>query len=353
MPLNLTDYQLNQVKYVSMADYARRVDELESFEDKLAFTTRYLLDYGTGERPDASLSEAIHFAKAKIGDAAAKARKDRIMIPDEAVDPDASEEVDAASRRFMIEPVDYLKDESIRLLMQEANNPNLSEADMQKLEKIQAMSSVFTNNQTLVSTVSDLDVEPTSRDIKARLQAKFGGKAALEKTEKDAKPGFFARMFGRSSTAYANLNQVYEAFHNPDHALYGNMNALDKAATEYLKHVYPTWDPRRGGISKSAISRLASPRKERAMLSLNILKATAEQRESEQVRENIIAANIQKRADAEAEAGDEVLENQENAAFQQSVHEDAMEENSAEAEEAYHANFENVPEAEEDPPSLD
>ena len=66
MPRELTDEMLNQIKYVSMADYMRRVDRLTDLEDKLAFTTRYLLSYGAGEGRDHTLAEAIHIARMKI-----------------------------------------------------------------------------------------------------------------------------------------------------------------------------------------------------------------------------------------------------------------------------------------------
>ena len=68
MPRLLSEQRLNQIQYVSIADYIRQIDELEDFEDKIAFTTRYLLAYGTEER-DVPLAEAIHIAKVKIVEA--------------------------------------------------------------------------------------------------------------------------------------------------------------------------------------------------------------------------------------------------------------------------------------------
>ena len=354
MPNHANDQLYKNVQYVSMSDYIRRMDEIDNISDKLAFTTRYLLTYGAGER-DVSLAEAIHIAKMKLVDGSAKVRSQEIMIPDEAVDPHLSDEEDAPNRQFMIDPVFYLLNESNRLLIQEAND-GATEASQKRINDYQVMSAVLMNgaNNGLSTQVSELDIEPTARDINARLKAKFGGAREFEQTYKATKPGFLSKLFGGPSKAYANLEQVYTAFNNPNHVLYGDMNALDKAATEYLKHVYPNWDPKRGGISKSAIQRLSSPKKERAMFSLNILKSTAEQRENEKYYNTIIEANLQQRADAEAQAGDEVLED--NAQFQQHIHDDIANEeelNSSQIERDYHANFVDGPEIDDDGPEIE
>ena len=66
---------LKQIRYVSMTDYFQAVDQYESFEDKLAFTTRYLLQHGEKENPDYSFTQAVHLARMKLGDEAAKLRK--------------------------------------------------------------------------------------------------------------------------------------------------------------------------------------------------------------------------------------------------------------------------------------
>ena len=352
MPRTLSDERLNRVQYVSMTDYIRNMDALEDFEDKMLFTTRYLLAYGAEER-DVPLAEAIHIAKMKIAEASAKMRENEIMIPDEVVNPHISDEEDAPNRLFMIEPVTYLQNEANRLLMQEAND-GVSQESQNRINNYQLMSAVLMNgvNSGLPNQISELDIEPTARDVETRLKAKYGGARELEQAYNAAKPGFFSRLFSSSSRVYHNLDEAYNAFKNPDHALYGNMNALDKAATEYLKHCFPRWNPKNGMISKSAIERLSGNKKAGAMFSLNILKSTAEQRQTEPVYEAIITANLQKRADNEAQAGDEVLEE-----FQQNVLKDVLNEenelDSSQAEKEYHDNFVDGPEVEDDEPNLE
>ena len=61
--------RLNKVQYISMSDYIRSMNVLTNFENKLAFTTRYLLAYGGEEnRRNVPFSEAIHIAKMKMTD---------------------------------------------------------------------------------------------------------------------------------------------------------------------------------------------------------------------------------------------------------------------------------------------
>lgn len=352
MPNHLANPRFNDVQYVSIIDYMRRIDELDNIDDKMAFTTNYLLSYGTEQR-DIPLAEAIHVAKIKIAEASARIRAKEIMIPDEAVDPHLSDEEDAPNRLFMIDPARYLLNQANDYLTQEIENGN-GQIRSKRFEDYQLMSAHLMNgiNGSLSAEISELDILPTSRDVDARIKAKYTSAREFNKQYKATKPGFLSKLFATPSRAYNNLESVYEAFHNPNHVLYGDMNALDKAATEYLKHCFPTWNPKLGGISGGAIRSLSDPKKSRAMLSLNILKATAEQRLTEGVYERMIAANIQNRADLEAAAGDEVLENEANKEFQKDIQNELKNEDnldSSQAERDYAENFKDIPDPEEEP----
>lgn len=337
--ITIPEARLNEVKYVSISDYINQVDKIDSIADKMAFTTRYLLAYGAEGTKDVSFAQAIHVAKLKIVDASAKLRIEQILVPDEAVDPNLTAEEDAANRKFMIEPVAYLQEQLHALAEQEAQKEQTEERQ-ERLNAYQMTNFMLANdfNGSLSNEISQLEIEPTVRDVETRLQAKFGGIKALDKAYEATKPGLLSKAFGTSSVAYRNLDEAYNAFKNPDHANYGNLNALDKAAREYLQHVFPWWKPRDGMISKAALERLSGTQKARAAFSLNILKSTAEQRKSEPVYDSIVTANLQIRADAEAQAGDEVLD---NSQFQQEVLKDVIgnEQEIAQDEEAYHNNF--------------
>lgn len=346
MPKTLTEQKLNEVKYVSIADYMAKMDQLESFEDKMAFTTRYLLSYGAGENSDVSFEEAVHFAKIKIADVSAKLREEKgIMNPDEAVDPYLDDNADEPNRLFMIDPIQYLKNENYRLLTNEAND-GVSLESQARMEKYQLMSAVFSNDYegAISNRISALDIEPTQRDFMARLKSKYVGNEGLDKAIEKTKPGVLAKAFGKYSKAYANLDQVYQSFNNPGHVLYGDLNALDKAATEYLQHVFPSWNPKNGMINKQAINALSGTRKERALLSLNILETSKQQRKGEEVYETIKNANLQRRAEKEAgvDSFDQELPSNSNAQFQENIAKDLLEDevyDQEQAEKEYAANF--------------
>ena len=360
MPTHLLNNYLNKVQYVSMADYMRRVDQFEDFDDKLAFTTRYLLSHGMQEGRDRSFEEMVHIAKMKLVDASVKVRKDRIMVPEDAVNPDAeSPEMDADNRLFLADPVAYLKREVNRLLLEAGEGP-FSQDDGRRLMNYQLMSATLTNdiNGEIASRISDFDFNASARDVNNRLEVLYGGKKGFEKALNATKPGVLSKMFDTSSKAYHNLDEVYKAFNNPDHALYGDMNSLDKAATEYLRHCFPSWNPNEGALDAAAINRLSGTRKERAQFSLNILKSTAEQREMKNRFESLYSANRQKYVEAEAGVaeGENVFSAQnqnQNEVFlhqiQDQIAQDEASFDQEQAENDYHANFELGANEEDDP----
>ena len=360
-PRLLMEHDIKAIRYVSMADYIRRMDELQYPEDKLAFTTAYLMDYVAGANRDVPLAEAIHIAKVKMADASAQLRRQRIMVPDEVFDPEASEEKDAEYRLFMADPLEYIKEEANRQLLSYAGK-GLGLEEAKQISKLQEVSAAFNpeTNGELASEVLDLDENHTARDVHSRLEAKYGSARALVKAHNATKPGVLAGFFGKYSKAYANLEDVYNAFHNPNHILYGDMNAMDKAAVQYLQHALPDWDFREGLPKASYIDRnLSGTRKARANFSLQILKSTIEQRRSEGVYDALNVGTKQWKAEREAQAGDSVLEEEANQqqAFQQNVNDNLIQDEEVsydkDAEEKFAANFKDDPEEDNDGPKID
>ena len=325
MPKTLTEEQLNQVKYVSIYDYMNRVDALGSLEDKMAFTTRYLISHGAKEGRDVNFYEAVHLAKMKIADASLKYRKQKLIImADEAIDPNLPNEEDEPHRLFMVEPAEYLKNETAKLIRKESSVQNPSPEVTLKLQGYQRLFTGLAADETnhvVSNSVSELEIEPTARDFKRRLEAKFKGK--LDEAYQATKPGAVAKFFGKYSTAYHNLDEAYKAFNNPKHALHNNVGALDKAAKEYLEHCFPSWDGKRP-ITQEALNALKGTKKARAELSINILVASAEQKAGEKVFETLVNGINQKRALEAANAPDEVLNDQNQ--FQNEVNNDIQNE---------------------------
>lgn len=358
MPLTLTQQELNEIKYVSMADYVRRVDRLQSFEDKIAFTTHYLARHGGDDNHrDYSFAEAIHIAKMKIADASAKAREEFLHVPNDVVNPEIVDlhhpdgaVNDRPNQLFMADPTDYLYNESIRLTQEMQGMENSEENQQRLLDYQMTINALFGNAGNEVEyRAGQLEVNEgrTTRDIKFRLECKMGGPLGFEKAQKATKPGVLSSMFGTRSVASRNLDDAWKAFNNPDHVYHGNMDTLDKAAIQYLQHRFPRWDPSKGMISLGMINRLSGTAKARALFSYNILQATAEQRKMEDVYDKITEATRQKFADERAAAAGAANEENENEQFQQSLNDqlggdDEAEFDQEQARRDYAKNFEAV-----------
>jgi hypothetical protein len=65
--------KLNTIKYKSMIDFSKQIDEIKNMDDKLAFAVEYLLSHT--ENVDCALDEAIEIARMKIADGVAEYKK--------------------------------------------------------------------------------------------------------------------------------------------------------------------------------------------------------------------------------------------------------------------------------------
>ena len=358
MPKMLTEQALNNVEYVSIEDYIKRVDALTDFEEKMALTTRYLLAYGYDQQRDRPFHEVIHVAKLKMAQASARLRAQSVHPADEAVNPlENDPEKEASYELFIADPKAYLTKE-VNGLLQKAEGEELGEDDQQRIANYQVMSAALVNDpdDRLYYAIAELDNNRTTQNLKFHLEGKFGGPAELNKAYEATKPGLLSRAFGTSSKAYSNLDAAYQAFNNPNHVLYGDMNSLDKAAKEYLQHRFPQWDFKNGLPDRAMIDKLSGTEKARTLFSVSILRSTAEER----TYETLLTATKDKLAEKEAEIAEENPQNvpepeaNPNEEFQKQLLEDlqkdeALEAGQDEIEEAYHANFaldDNEPEIE-------
>ncbi len=288
---HLTKEQLEQVKYVSIQDYCQRVDEIEDLEDKLAFSTRYILTYNqinNGEA-DPTIESLIKVAHMKIADKSAdlkefyqetsvnSGRAELMVDPTVAV-----YENDIGNQMFIADPVGYLKGQAKATQEEMKAKQWKSESDIQTMITTSSLlNDVFTDE--FGTKIAKALKKPTVFDINARLENAFGGQAALKKAYENTKPGVLSRMFDTSSLAAKNLDAAYNAFNNPNHALHGNLPTIEKAATEYLQHVLPNYKPNRlkNIPSLQDINRLSGTRKARALFSINLLNAVKAQKTME------------------------------------------------------------------------
>lgn len=280
----LTKKQLAEVKYVSMADYFNKVDQFEDFNDKLKYTTRYLLTHSAVQNPDYSIEEAIHLARVKLTDTAAK-KHDEYMAKNNykdtaphIVDPYSKD--DTAAEMFMANPVDYLVGEANKTI-REINSEKAITPEERALEA-QCKNTLNSMSINVRDKIKQLDKGGRVLDMKARMEARYGGKEGLDKAYKATKGSFMSRLFGTSSTAAKNLDQVYNAFNNPNHILYGNTAALDKAAVQYIQHNFPDWQLFQELPKEEEFAHLSETEKARMRFSINTLKSLVEQSDMEE-----------------------------------------------------------------------
>ena len=280
----LSNKELAKVKYVSMADYFNKVDQFEDFNDKLKFTTRYLLTHSGVQNPDYSIEQAIHLAKVKLTDASIK-KHDEYKAKNKGKDTephivDPYSKDDKAAEMFMANPVDYLVGEANKTI-KELNDLNIKLPEHTKLET-ECLNTLDSMSLNVRDKIKQLDKGSRVLDVKARMEAKFGGKESLDKAYAATKGGFMSRLFGTSSTAAKNLDQVYKAFNNPNHVLYGNTDALDKAAVQYIQHNFPDWETFQKLPTEADMVNLSDTEKARTTFSINILKSLSEQNDMEE-----------------------------------------------------------------------
>lgn len=245
----LSKEELKNIKYVSMADYMQKIDQLEDFDDKLEFTTRYLLSHGmNGAQTDYSLDEAIHLARMKIVDASKKvkdklAKEERLdeestyldQYPS-AVNPNAkTEKEDIENEFFLANPGEFLKAKAKQFVKKSEEKDMDLGADLALAQNCDRLMP-FLNGQKSREIISQEGRGMATLNIKARMEAKYKGREGLENVEKMVRPSFFTRLFGTRSNPGRNFDEVYAAFNNPKHALYGNLGALEKATSEYLAY---------------------------------------------------------------------------------------------------------------------
>lgn len=136
---NMSKETFKDVKYVSMVDFCRRIDEIQDIDDKREFATKYLLTYGmNGAQQDYSLNEAIHIARVKLADAGTALRnqvydktngkyQEGLFIAEdhpETINAYAKTRADdVANEMFMGRPGEYLQNRA-RISAQEIVVPN-------------------------------------------------------------------------------------------------------------------------------------------------------------------------------------------------------------------------------------
>lgn len=259
--MKLTQKALNNIKYVSMKDYLKKVESYESIEDKMKYTTRYLLSHGGHE--DFSLEEAIQIARYNISkDLVKEENKDNLK-----------------ANMFISNPVQYIKNEATKLSQALDKNPNNQNYNL------------LSSSQYIANYLNEADMERNlnrvteskSFGVRYNLINKMGGRKELTENYNKTKPGFFARLFNTTSKEWKSLDKIYKDFNNPENENYGNKDALKNAAVAYLKHKFPSYVE--GDNYLDSDSRIAILKGEtvaaKTKFALNIIASVNEQKQSD------------------------------------------------------------------------
>ena len=259
-------HDLKGIKYVSMADYKYKLDEIYDYQAKMDFTNKYLLAYSQnkGEK-DYSFEEAVHIARMKMGEASLKLKsklpessKQRIKDNPNIVNPNLMvQKNDLANQMFFGNPALYFTGIDADNLLEDHVWGDFNKK------------------------IKDIEKNPNSLDVRYRMEANIGSKKEFEDAYKATKPGFFSKMFNTSSTAYKKLDTMWNAFNNPNHAMYGDMVGLENASNEYLQHKFPNWRPGMQ-IPPEAYAKLDKTEAARVRFCENINSAIKEQKENTQ-----------------------------------------------------------------------
>ena len=277
--------KLQKVKYVSMIDFSKQIDEIKDMDQKIAFAAEYLLSHT--EYVDCALDEAIEIARMKIADGVAEYKK---MAKEAILAKESNEAFPELEPRvvdlkphgnvlnnkhldeFLAYPSLYLRKIGNHRV-QELKNKYENEDVILKTEEEKA--DRFEHNINILTEYKmRLDLKEKERDflhINSRLETKFGSTEALDDAYKAAKPGFFSRLFNTTSAEGKFLLNAYKGFNNHRSNLYGRKDLIIRASNAYMEHVFPNWKPGWPLPDQHRINQLEGTQKARAILACAIL----------------------------------------------------------------------------------
>ena len=253
---------LAKIQYTSVADYYANIDRLDSLEDKLAYTTRYILSRDPSAKYDYALAHFVQLARVKIAESAAKAKEGNL-----------------AAGLFLSNPAEYLKGEAKRI----ATEIEEDEVNLQGEEELKEKCEAFDKQMydSFNADIAKFDKASPYFGVKARMEIAFGGKKGLEEVINATKPSLFSKIFTTYSAKFVALEDAYETFNNPAKNGFCDMDHLNDAAVDYLKYKFPKWEPGQD-VPAKAYAKLNATETAKVNFSLGILNAIKEQRAVEE-----------------------------------------------------------------------
>ena len=116
--MKLTKEKLNKIEYKSIKDFYEKFDRFDSLEDKMKFTTRYLLAHDAAKTYDYPLHTAIMFAKLKIAETINK----------------TGEKDNLRANMFLSKPYEYLQEEA-KIFSEELEKEDITKVSLKNAVK--------------------------------------------------------------------------------------------------------------------------------------------------------------------------------------------------------------------------
>ena len=278
--------EIDNLVYISMSDFSRRIDEIKDMDDKITFAAEYLLSHK--DNVDWPIAEAINIARMKLADGIAEyklveEKAERVKQSKEAFPEDEIEDVDLKPYgnvrdnkrldQFMTYPALFLLKYGTSK-MEELEKKNLggtyTKYEMNKHNSFERNIN-FLNGNNLY-----LDLKTRDKNflhINSRLETMYGSANALDNVPKKIRPGVFSSLLNTTSMEGRNLITAYNGFMDSKNPLYGNIETLERSANAYLKHIFPNWDDGYPLPDYHHINQLSGTQKSRTILCCNILNA--------------------------------------------------------------------------------
>lgn len=283
---------IQDIEYVSMTDYSDKLVQFDTYKEKLEFTTKYLLAsrHYQGEK-DYTFEEALHIARMKLWEESKRLKdglrpetRERLRrdAPQTVNPNEPSTKQENTNQYFFGDPRRYMVNHTFPLddqMMYDDIHTDNRYVDL------------FDND--LNQKIENIEKNSNALDIRFRMEERIGSRKDVEQAYNATKRGFFSKMFSGDSRAHKNFETVYQAFNNPKHALFGNLNSLETASNQYLEHKIPGWKPG-DPIPEDIYTRFNQTEVARIRFCANINATIKEQREkTEGFKEMVEACEAQ------------------------------------------------------------
>lgn len=297
-------------KNVSIEDFDRRFDKIESITEKFKFMYAYILSHGLNKNVDFSLEVLIHHARNKFIQAVINSKKEFKPIDKKEEEEDInvfdakkSPNFDVLEKKFIKNPVNFIK-----RIAEIATNPNLSRNDIGDIvveddgdEEYYDLEKWKNNCGSIANYLKAIEEYYGSYnkdflvdDINKKIFKCYYDDENKTKDDilNDTKGGFFENLFGTTSDEFKNLRSTYLEFNNKESSGYADKDNLEAATRAYLQHKIPSYKLEDDLPKEEDVAKLSGTAKKRVAFCIGILEAINESKQIEQFVQAIKTGNV-------------------------------------------------------------